>query len=470
MPSGWRAERAWLSMSEKENNDAYTDPVLVLALLLTLSAGVSIAGAPPSSDSDPVPVAALSTGPANGYGPLPDKFLFAIGAQAPTGQLNLPIGIAAAADGSLFVADWGNRRIQHFSAQVSLWTPGDRWDRAMAVRPGARSRHWREGNVYVGDLYLDRIQRFSATGMHLSTWGSHGSDPGNSAASGGWRPGGWQHLYHRAMENACSASRQPVYLWQSGARRAPARPVRKAERHRCCSGGNVYVPMKTTTASVLHSRRRLPGEWGRAGSGYGEFGKPCAVAVGPTHGLRGDQNNARIQRFTASGGFLGAWAAMHGHKRVQSAPGITLTQQGSSPWPIRRTAASSSSGQRPLPACLGSTGLTAPSSVIRKASPSAAWAPCTWPTRTTTASSASTSKAGSRTPGCPGAGNGQLQSPRRGRGASGNVYVADTNNHRIQYFTPAGGYLGGWAATAAARADSTRLLRWPWRPAHSLRD
>jgi len=47
---------------------------------------------------------------------LPDKFLFAIGAQAPVGQFNRPCGVAVALDGTVYVADTSNHRIQRFSA------------------------------------------------------------------------------------------------------------------------------------------------------------------------------------------------------------------------------------------------------------------------------------------------------------------------------------------------------------------
>jgi len=43
-------------------------------------------------------------------------FLFSIGAQAPVGQFNYPYGVAVAPDGSVYVADYCNCRIQHFGA------------------------------------------------------------------------------------------------------------------------------------------------------------------------------------------------------------------------------------------------------------------------------------------------------------------------------------------------------------------
>jgi DNA-binding beta-propeller fold protein YncE len=47
--------------------------------------------------------------------------------------------------------------------------------------------------------------------------------------------------------------------------------------------------------------------------------------------------------------------------------------------------------------------------------------------------------------GGPGSGPGQFNFPSGiAVAANGNVYVVDRNNHRVQYFTPSGGYLGEW--------------------------
>ena len=51
-------------------------------------------------------------------------FQFAIGAQASVGQFNFPSDVAVAPDGTVYVADWGNHRIQRFSADgtfLSTW-------------------------------------------------------------------------------------------------------------------------------------------------------------------------------------------------------------------------------------------------------------------------------------------------------------------------------------------------------------
>ncbi|MEZ0395162.1 MAG: flippase activity-associated protein Agl23 [Anaerolineales bacterium] len=110
------------------------------------------------------------------------------------GLLNAPRGLAIAPDGSLYVADSRNHRVQHFSAEGELlhtWgglspdptAPGtfnEPWD--VAVSPDGR-------RVYVADTWNHRIQVFTAEGVFITQWGQPGfgqsSDP-----YGYWGPRG----------------------------------------------------------------------------------------------------------------------------------------------------------------------------------------------------------------------------------------------------------------------------------------
>ena len=77
------------------------------------------------------------------------------------GQFRDPEGVAVASDGSVYVADYSNNRIQKFTSEgvfVSLWGTegaGDgyfRQARAVAVAS--------DGSVYVADYSNNRIQKF----------------------------------------------------------------------------------------------------------------------------------------------------------------------------------------------------------------------------------------------------------------------------------------------------------------------
>jgi predicted membrane-bound mannosyltransferase/DNA-binding beta-propeller fold protein YncE len=106
----------------------------------------------------------------------PDGFISMSGS-AP-GDLNTPRGIDIAPDGSIYVADSLNHRIQQFSPDgllLNVWgnfantleedAPGgtfnEPWD--VAVSP--------DGSIFVADTFNHRIQKFDSTGRFIKMWG-----------------------------------------------------------------------------------------------------------------------------------------------------------------------------------------------------------------------------------------------------------------------------------------------------------
>jgi predicted membrane-bound mannosyltransferase/DNA-binding beta-propeller fold protein YncE len=97
------------------------------------------------------------------------------------GNFSAPRGLALAADGSVYVADSRNHRIQHFSADGALlnyW--GTFADSAQGDAPGGTfNEPWDvavglDGSVYVTDTWNHRIQQFTADGEFIRTWGYFG--------------------------------------------------------------------------------------------------------------------------------------------------------------------------------------------------------------------------------------------------------------------------------------------------------
>ncbi len=97
---------------------------------------------------------------------------------AENGQFNNPRGVALAPDGSIYIADSGNHRIQHLSAEgavLQVW--GSQSPKAGSSAPqGTFSEPWDvavgpDGAVYVADTWNHRIQKFTADGEYLAQWG-----------------------------------------------------------------------------------------------------------------------------------------------------------------------------------------------------------------------------------------------------------------------------------------------------------
>jgi len=96
-------------------------------------------------------------------------------------QFNMPRDLAFASDGSIYVADTGNHRVQHLSPEgdlLEVW--GSFADSAVESAVGGTFYEpWGiavgpEGNVYVTDTWNHRVQKFSATGEFLTQWGTFG--------------------------------------------------------------------------------------------------------------------------------------------------------------------------------------------------------------------------------------------------------------------------------------------------------
>ncbi|MBN1440594.1 MAG: SMP-30/gluconolactonase/LRE family protein [Anaerolineales bacterium] len=99
------------------------------------------------------------------------------------GEFFAPRGIALAPDGSLYVADSMNHRIQHLDSEGTLlrqWgsfgsidlgqAPGGTFNEPWGIGLGP------DGSVYVADTWNHRVQKFTAEGEFLAMWGAPISD------------------------------------------------------------------------------------------------------------------------------------------------------------------------------------------------------------------------------------------------------------------------------------------------------
>jgi len=101
------------------------------------------------------------------------------------GQFGYPTDVAIGADNTLYAADGYNDRIQAFDSKGKFLF---KWGGPLALNIAGPFNGWfatvtsvaidKAGNVFVADFYNDRIQKFAADGTFLTSFGAEGSGPG----------------------------------------------------------------------------------------------------------------------------------------------------------------------------------------------------------------------------------------------------------------------------------------------------
>jgi len=185
----------------------------------------------------------------------PDQFI------GGDGVLNEPRGIDIAADGSIYVADSKNNQIKHFSTGGTLldaWgsfgstadqnaaggTFYEPWDVAAAP----------DGSVYVADTWNHRIQKFSARGTFLDSWGFFAQ---GSSEEGYWGP--------RSVTVDGDGN---VYFSDTGNKRVV----------------------------VFDEDGNFVAQFGSAGTDFGQFNEPVGIALDSSNNLYiADTWNRRVQ-------------------------------------------------------------------------------------------------------------------------------------------------------------------------------
>ncbi len=302
------------------------------------------------------------------------------------GQFYGIAGIAADSADNVYVADPGNYRVQKFSPTGTYLTqwggqgagPGQ-FDQISSITVDPSDR------VYVLDFDSDtqwpRFKKFSSTGTVVPTVFDTTVPPCAIAAyAGGIYATYLSYDFHARWED--DGSSVAVYL-----------NVGLAEPCALAGGPSGLYIQDSGNNRIWHDGGTLGG----LPNGDGELWFPHGVAVNPSSGdvYVADTANNRVQRFGATGAYLGEWAT--------PSPGAVAVDP--------------TSGNVYVPA----------GDEIRKYSPTGTLL-TQW--------------------GATGSANGQFQGvDALAIDSSGNVYVADSGNDRVQKFSAAGAYLAQWGTT-----------------------
>ncbi len=196
----------------------------------------------------------------------PERVLGGLGT-AP-GLFQGPRDVALAPDGTLYVADTFNHRIQHLTPDgqvLHVWGNPSPQEMVETPLPGTFNEPWgiavdAEGRVYVADTWNHRIQVFTPEGDFLREWGYFGQ------------------------------GEDPLSFW------GPRDVVIDQEGYVIVSDtGNKRLLVFTPEGEFVE-------QIGGGGTGPGQFDEPVGLAVGPDGTLYvADTWNARIQAFLPLG-------------------------------------------------------------------------------------------------------------------------------------------------------------------------
>jgi DNA-binding beta-propeller fold protein YncE len=188
------------------------------------------------------------------------------------GQFQNPRNVAVGPDGSVYVADSGNHRIQKFDAAGNhLLTWG-----SQGAGPGQFQEPWGlavdgQGRVYVADTWNHRVQVFDAEGTFLNQWGSHAQVSGLGSDTAG--------LFWGPRDVAIDAQGRVLIT----------------------DTGNKRVQVFTPQGDFVDM-------FGGFGTDPGQLNEPVGVAVGPQGRIYvADTWNQRVQLFDADLTYAAEW-------------------------------------------------------------------------------------------------------------------------------------------------------------------
>lgn len=262
------------------------------------------------------------------------------------GEFDSPRDVAISSDGSVYVVDEDNDRIQKFDSNgiyISQFggygtleiSGSDADGKFYTPRDMAQDS---QGNIYVADASNNRIQKFDKNGNFIAKWGANGGDGSGGFGNGEFRfpesivIDGSDNVYVGEADNnrvqKLDSDGNFIAKWGAnggdGSNGSADGEFLGVRGLAIAPDGNLLVvdndnsriqKLNSTTGAFMM-------KFGSNGSGDGQFNTPAGVSTDASGNIYvADMYNNRIQKFSSNGTFISKWGANGGDSSSGSGDG-----------------------------------------------------------------------------------------------------------------------------------------------------
>ena len=385
------------------------------------------------------------------------KSQFGSAGSAP-GQLGLASGLSFSG-GHLYIAELG--RVQEFSSTGEYIR---QFDNEPGAGNGQSSEPWgiatnpATGNLYVSEFANNRVQEFSPEGNFITTFGAAGSGPGQFSHPEGLAISSSGTIYIADSANnrvqewapAKGAGEPPTYAtsltrYENGEVKLSGPNGVAVEQ----SSGNFWVSESAQDRVLeFNPARKYLRQFGEEGSGQGQFKGIGGIATNSSGDLYViDTGNGRVQEFSPEGKYITQFATPNANAIAVDSEGNVWVDE----WGVlsgSRLAEYSSSGT--FKSQFGSAG-SAPGQLGLASGLSFSGGHLYVAELGRVQEFSSTGEYIRQFDNEPGAGNGQSSEPWgiATNPATGNLYVSEFANNRVQEFSPEGNFITTFGAAGS---------------------